>query len=224
MLCFIIKQISNFENKMNNNPQLAKILSLSPIIPVLVLDDIELAKPLAKTLVAAGLPVIEVTLRSNNALEIIKQMAQIKGAIIGSGTVRNIEQMRQSIDAGCQFMVSPGAPKKLLEQALNFDIPLLPGIATSSEIMQASEMGYKYLKFFPAKALGGVQMLKNFASPFPDIKFCPTGGIGAGDVRSYLELPNVICVGGSFITPKEALEQKDFEKIKNIAQKSLTQF
>ncbi len=196
---------------------LEKILAISPVIPVIVLDDIEKAKPIAKALVAGGLPVIEVTLRTKNAFEIIKEMAKVAGAIIGSGTVRNVEQMQQSVDAGCQFMVSPGASKKLLEQAKEIPIPLLPGIATPTEIMTASELGYKYLKFFPAYALGGAPMLKNFASPFQDIRFCPTGGISAKDAKTYLDLPNVICVGGSWVAPKEMIKAGDFASIKELA-------
>ncbi len=197
--------------------KLNNILSLAPIIPVIVLDDVSKAKPLANALVAGGLPVIEVTLRTKNALKVIKEMAKVKGAIVGSGTIRDLSMMQQSIDAGCQFMVSPGAPKKLLEQATDISIPLLPGVASATEIMAASEMGYKYLKFFPAEALGGVNMLKNFISPFQDIKFCATGGINEKNARSYLGLSNVICVGGSFVTPKEAIIAGDFVKIESLA-------
>ncbi len=196
------------------------ILSSSPIIPVIVLDDVSKAKPLAKALVAGGLPVIEVTLRTKNAFQIIEEMAAVEGAIIGSGTIRDFSMMQQSVDAGCQFMVSPGAPKKLLKQAKDIPIPLLPGIASATEIMAASEMGYKYLKFFPAEGLGGVNMLKNFISPFQDIKFCPTGGINEKNAKSYLTLSNVICVGGSFITPKEAIIAGDFERIEALAREA----
>ncbi|MCF6344569.1 MAG: bifunctional 4-hydroxy-2-oxoglutarate aldolase/2-dehydro-3-deoxy-phosphogluconate aldolase [Devosiaceae bacterium] len=196
---------------------LNNILSLAPVIPVIVLDDISKAKPLAKALVAGGLPVIEVTLRTKNAFEIIKEMAKVEGAIIGSGTIRNSLMMQQSVDAGCQFMVSPGAPKKLLKQAKDISIPLLPGIASATEIMAASEMGYKYLKFFPAEGLGGANMLKNFISPFQDIKFCPTGGISSKNAKSYLELSNVICVGGSWVVPKGALGEGNFDQIHELA-------
>ena len=144
-------------------------------------------------------------------------MARVEGAIVGSGTVRNEAQMRQSLDAGCQFMVSPGANMKLLEAADNIDIPLLPGIATPTEAMAASDMGYGFLKFFPAEAMGGAPVLKSFASPFKDLKFCPTGGITLEKAKTYFALPNVICVGGSWITPQDAVANGDFDRIGRLA-------
>lgn len=198
--------------------KLNDILSIAPVVAVIMLNDISKAQPLAKALVAGGLPVIEVTLRTKNAFEIIKEMTKVKGAIIGSGTVRNIEQMQQSYDAGCQFMVSPGAPINLLKAAKNISIPLLPGITSPTEIMVASGLGYKYLKFFPAKAMGGISLLKSFASPFPDISFCPTGGIEEKNAKSYLDLDNVICVGGSWVAPKDLIENDDFTAIEKLAQ------
>lgn len=206
------------EYQVQDYKRLKEILFLAPVIPVIVLNDISKAQPLAKALVEGGLPVIEVTLRSDNALEIIKEMVKVEGAIIGSGTVRNVEHMQQSYDAGCQFMVSPGAPINLLKAAKDISIPLLPGIASPTEIMIASDLGYKYLKFFPAKAMGGISLLKSFASPFSDINFCPTGGIDEKNAKSYLDLPNVICVGGSWVAPKELINNDDFTAIKKLAQ------
>ncbi len=187
------------------------------VIPVMVLDDLDCALPLAEALVAGGLNVLEVTLRTPNALEIIARMARVKGAVVGSGTVLNLNQMHQSRDAGCQFMVSPGAPVKLLEQAREVDIPLLPGIASATEAMVAAEMGYSFLKFFPAEASGGHGLIKSLASPFPELGFCPTGGINADNAASYLGLPNVICVGGSWVVPRELVARRDFDGIEKLA-------
>ncbi|MHB1109522.1 MAG: bifunctional 4-hydroxy-2-oxoglutarate aldolase/2-dehydro-3-deoxy-phosphogluconate aldolase [Devosia sp.] len=199
---------------------LRSMLSLAPVIPVIVLDDVDAARPLAEALVAGGLPVLEVTLRTPNALRVIAEMAKVPGAIVGSGTVRSPLQMGHSVDAGCQFMVSPGASPRLLEAAEDHPIPLLPGIATPTEAMTASEHGYSFLKFFPAEALGGAPVLKAFASPLADITFCPTGGIDLDKARSYLDLPNVICVGGSWIMPADAIAARDFGRIETLAREA----
>lgn len=192
-------------------------LSLAPVIPVIILDDVKAARPLAEALVAGGLPVLEVTLRTPNALKVIEEMAKVKGAVVGSGTVRNSLQMGHSVDAGCRFMVSPGASPRLLEAAENHPIPLLPGIGTPTEAMTAAEYGYSFLKFFPAEALGGAKVLKAYASPLSDITFCPTGGIDLEKAKSYLALPNVICVGGSWVMPQDAIDAGDWKRIENLA-------
>jgi 2-dehydro-3-deoxyphosphogluconate aldolase/(4S)-4-hydroxy-2-oxoglutarate aldolase len=199
---------------------LRQTLSLAPVIPVIVLDDVSAARPLAEALVAGGLPVLEVTLRTPHALQIIEIMAKVSGAVVGSGTVRSPLQMGHSVDAGCQFMVSPGASPRLLEAAEEHAIPLLPGIGTPTEAMTASEHGYSFLKFFPAEALGGVKVLKAYASPLPDITFCPTGGIDMAKAREYLALPNVICVGGSWIMPADAIQAKDWKRIEALAREA----
>ena len=199
---------------------LRDILSLAPVIPVIVLNDISLARPLAEALVSGGLPVLEVTLRTPNALKIIAEMAKVQGAVLGSGTVRSREQMDQSAHAGCRFMVSPGAPPRLLEAAEGSPVPLLPGIGTPTEAMSASEQGYSVLKFFPAEAMGGAPVLRAFASPLPDIVFCPTGGIDAARAKDYLALPNVVCVGGSWVMPADALEARDFARIERLAREA----
>jgi len=196
-------------------------LSLAPVVPVIILDDVDLARPLAEALVAGGLPVLEVTLRTPNALAVIAEMGKVEGAVVGSGTVRTADQMRQSADAGCRFMVSPGAPPRLLDDAEWMNIPLLPGIGTPTEAMAAAERGYRVLKFFPAEAMGGAPVLKAFASPLPDIVFCPTGGIDPDNAKSYLSLPNVICVGGSWVMPKDALQARDFGRIERLAQEAV---
>jgi 2-dehydro-3-deoxyphosphogluconate aldolase / (4S)-4-hydroxy-2-oxoglutarate aldolase len=199
---------------------LRHMLSLAPVIPVIILDDVGAARPLAEALVAGGLLVLEVTLRTPNALRVIAEMAKVPGAIVGSGTVRSPLQMGHSVDAGCQFMVSPGASPRLLEAAEDHPIPLLPGIGTPTEAMTASEHGYSFLKFFPAEALGGAKVLKAYASPLPDITFCPTGGIDLEKARGYLELPNVICVGGSWVMPADAVAAKDFGRIEKLAREA----
>lgn len=199
---------------------LQQTLSLAPVIPVIILDDVAAARPMAEALVAGGLPVLEVTLRTPNALRVIEAMAGVEGAVVGSGTVRTPEQMRQSVDAGCRFMVSPGASPKLLEAAEEVEIPLLPGIASPTEAMAAAERGYSYLKFFPAEAMGGVPVLKSFASPLADLTFCPTGGINPDKARTYLSLSNVICVGGSWVTPLDAVAAGDFDRIEALAREA----
>jgi 2-dehydro-3-deoxyphosphogluconate aldolase/(4S)-4-hydroxy-2-oxoglutarate aldolase len=196
------------------------ILSLAPVVPVIILDDVAQARPLAEALVAGGLPILEVTLRTPNALKVMEEMAKVKGAIVGSGTVRNGAHMKASVDAGCQFMVSPGASPRLLDAAEDVSIPLLPGIGTPTEAMAASERGYSFLKFFPAEAMGGAPVLKAFASPLSDITFCPTGGIDQEKAKGYLALPNVICVGGSWIMPGDALASGDFARIEALAREA----
>lgn len=196
------------------------ILSLAPVVPVIILDDVAQARPLAEALVSGGLPVLEVTLRTPNALRVMEEMAKVTGAIVGSGTVRNGAHMKASVDAGCRFMVSPGASPRLLDAAEDVSIPLLPGIGTPTEAMAAAERGYSFLKFFPAEALGGAPVLKAFASPLPDITFCPTGGIDAAKAKTYLALPNVICVGGSWVMPGDALASGDFARIEALAREA----
>jgi 2-dehydro-3-deoxyphosphogluconate aldolase/(4S)-4-hydroxy-2-oxoglutarate aldolase len=199
---------------------LRAILSLAPVIPVIILDDVAAARPLAEALVAGGLPILEVTLRTRNALKVMEEMAKVTGAIVGAGTLRTAEQMRQSVDVGCRFMVSPGASPRLLDAADDIAIPLLPGIGTPTEAMTAAERGYSFLKFFPAEALGGAPVLKAFASPLPDITFCPTGGIDYAKAQIYLALPNVICVGGSWIIPNDAIAAGDFTRIEELAREA----
>lgn len=197
--------------------KLEAILSAAPVVPVIIHDDVATARDLASALVAGGLTNLEVTLRTPNALKVMEEMAKVEGAVVGSGTVRKRDHMKASRDAGCQFMVSPGAPVALLEAAEDFDIPLLPGIASPTEAMAASLLGYSYLKFFPAEAMGGAPVLKSFASPLPDIKFCPTGGIDIEKAKTYLALPNVICVGGSWVVPEAVIKAKDFDAIRRLA-------
>lgn len=196
---------------------LKTLLSAAPVVPVLIHDDVATARSLAEALVAGGLTNLEVTLRTPNALKVIAEMAKVPGAVVGSGTVRKTDDMKASVDAGCRFMVSPGAPVALLEAAGDISIPLLPGIASPTEAMAASLMGYTYLKFFPAEAMGGAPVLKSFASPLADLSFCPTGGIDLEKARGYLDLPNVICVGGSWVVPAKRIAAGDFDAIEALA-------
>ncbi|SDG74322.1 bifunctional 4-hydroxy-2-oxoglutarate aldolase/2-dehydro-3-deoxy-phosphogluconate aldolase [Pelagibacterium luteolum] len=202
--------------------KLKTLLSAAPVVPVIIHDDVATARNLAEALVAGGLTNLEVTLRTPNALKVMEEMAKVKGAVVGSGTVRRKKDMKASRDAGCQFMVSPGAPVALLEAAEDISIPLLPGIASPTEAMAASLMGYTYLKFFPAEAMGGAPVLKSFASPLADLIFCPTGGIDLAKAKTYLALPNVICVGGSWVVPNDAIAAGDFDKIQALAAEAAT--
>jgi 2-dehydro-3-deoxyphosphogluconate aldolase/(4S)-4-hydroxy-2-oxoglutarate aldolase len=197
---------------------LAQIVALAPVIPVIVLDDPKAAAPLARTLVAAGLPAVEITLRTPAALQAIRAIAaEVDGAIVGAGTVLSAEQLDDAAEAGARFAVSPGASPSLLAAAAAAALPLMPGAATASEAMALYERGYSLQKFFPAQPAGGVAYLKALAAPLPAIRFCPTGGVDAANARDYLALPNVVCVGGSWVTPAEAVAAADWGRIGELA-------
>ncbi len=175
-----------------------------PVIPVIVIDDLAQARPLAQTLVDAGVRVLEVTLRTPVALAAIEAMRSVPGAIVGAGTVTTPEALQQAVDAGSQFIVSPGLTGALIEAARTSAVPLLPGVVTPSEVMQARAAGFTRLKFFPAEPMGGVPVLKAYASVFRDVRFCPTGGITLQSAPQFLSLPNVACIGGSwFVAPAD---------------------
>lgn len=198
------------------------ILHQAPVVPVLAIADLDDAIPLAETLVAAGLPVLEITLRTPVALDVIRRMRTVPGAIVGAGTVLTSEDLAAVQAAGAAFAISPGGTDTLYAAARNADIPLLPGIATASELMRGLEHGYKRFKFFPAESSGGVAALKGFGGPFSQVKFCPTGGIDAAKAPSYLALPNVMTVGGSWMVPGDALKAKDWQTIGELAQAAAT--
>lgn len=185
-------------------PDLADIMSAAPVIPVLVIDRVEDALPIAEALVAGGLPVLEVTLRTPAALDAIRAMKAVPGAIVGAGTVINRALLDQAIDAGAEFLVSPGLTESLAEAAKDSPAPLLPGVATASDIMRALDHGFTRLKFFPATASGGIPALKGHSAVFGNAIFCPTGGITAETARDWLALPSVACVGGSWLVPAGA--------------------
>ena len=198
------------------------LLAGNPVIPVITLDRVEDAVPLAEALVAGGLKVLEVTLRTEAAIEGIKQISKhVPGAIVGTGTVCNEQQIKLSEDIGCQFMISPGATDKLLQAAQKSSVPFLPGISSVSELMRGLEYGHRDFKFFPAEAAGGVPVLKAMAGPFSDVKFCPTGGIGLHNVLAYLALPNVLCVGGSWIAQPKLIQAKNWAEIENLAREAV---
>ncbi|MDF2706214.1 MAG: eda [Nonomuraea muscovyensis] len=194
------------------------LLDLAPVIPVVVIDDVETAVPMARALVAGGLPVIEVTLRTEPALEAIGRIAaEVPDAVIGAGTVRTAGDVAASVSAGAKFLVSPGATPTLAEAMAASGVPFLAGAATASEVMALAERGLKELKFFPAEAAGGVPYLKALAGPLPDVRFCPTGGIRPATAADYLALPNVGCVGGTWLTPADALAAGDWGRVEKLA-------
>lgn len=176
-----------------------KLMRTAPVIPVLVIDEIAKAKPLAEALVKAGYPVLEVTLRTECALDAIKEMKQVEGAIVGAGTVTNPDELGASIDAGAEFIVSPGLTDNLGMAAIAANIPFLPGIANAGDIMRGLDLGLTHFKFFPAEASGGVPALKALSGPFGQCLFCPTGGITEASTPDWLALHNVLCVGGSWV-------------------------
>lgn len=179
----------------------ATILRMAPVIPVLVIDDVASARAIAEALVAGGLPVLEVTLRTPAALAVIEEMARVPGAIVGAGTVLNARAVDASVKAGAQFLVSPGLTDGVANEAANANVPLLPGIATASDIMRGLDRGLTNFKFFPAIANGGVPALKSLIAPFGQVRFCPTGGITLANAPEFLALPEVLCVGGSWLVP-----------------------
>lgn len=201
--------------------ELVSSLRQHRIIPVVTIESAQAAVPLAQALIAGGIHIIEVTLRSSAAIDAIAAIARnVAGMEVGVGTVLYPEQLDRAADAGASFFVSPGLTEALATHALQRKLALLPGIATPSEAMRASDMGFKALKFFPAESAGGIGMLKNLFSVMPHIHFCPTGGISEQNMHSYLALPNVATVGGSWITPKELLQKGQWQEITSIALRS----
>ncbi|MFT5788945.1 MAG: 2-dehydro-3-deoxyphosphogluconate aldolase/(4S)-4-hydroxy-2-oxoglutarate aldolase [Shewanella sp.] len=208
------------ENNWLIQPQ--DIFKRSPIVPVMVINKIEHAVPLAKALVAGGISVLEVTLRTECALEAISKIAkEVPEALVGAGTILNEEQLAQAVNAGAQFVITPGATTDLLKAAMAGTTPLIPGVASISEVMKGMELGYKHFKFFPAEASGGVNALKAFSGPLADIRFCPTGGITPSSYKDYLALKNVDCIGGSWIAPTDAMEQGDWDRITALCKEAI---
>ena len=189
-----------------------------PVIPVIVIQRLEDAVPLAEALVAGGVRVLEVTLRTPVALKAMEAVARaVPDAIVGAGTLRTAADVRAAKDAGCRFAVSPGFTTTLADACKTVDLPLLPGVSTASEVMQAGDAGYSFLKLFPAVPVGGVNLLKALAGPFPDVAFCPTGGISPETASQFLSLPNVKVCGGSWLTPQDAVDAKDWARITQLA-------
>jgi 2-dehydro-3-deoxyphosphogluconate aldolase/(4S)-4-hydroxy-2-oxoglutarate aldolase len=195
-----------------------ELAACGPVIPVIVIDRVEDAVPLARALVAGGVRVLEVTLRTPAALDCIRAMvAAVPEAIVGAGTVRSIADAQAAKDAGCQFAVSPGYTSEIGRACRDIGLPLLPGVSTASEVMMANADGYRFLKLFPATAVGGINLLKAFASPFHDVVFCPTGGITLETAPQFLALPNVKVCGGSWLTPADAVKSGDWARITRLA-------
>ncbi|MEU3327119.1 bifunctional 4-hydroxy-2-oxoglutarate aldolase/2-dehydro-3-deoxy-phosphogluconate aldolase [Streptomyces albus] len=193
-------------------------LDLAPVLPVVVLHDAEDAVPLARALVAGGLPAIEVTLRTPAAPAAIRAIADaVPEAVVGAGTVLSGDDVRTAVEAGARFLVSPGWTDTLLEAMRASGVPYLPGVSTASEVVALLERGVHEMKFFPAEAAGGTAYLKSLASPLPRARFCPTGGVSAANAASYLALPNVACVGGTWMLPADALAAKDWDRVRALA-------
>ena len=182
----------------------AAVMQISPVIPVLVIDNVAYARPIAEALVAGGLRALEVTLRTPCALEVIAEMAKVDGAIVGAGTVLNEADLKASLDAGAKFIVSPSLTEPLGKAAIASGIPFLPGIANAGDIMRGLDMGLTHFKFFPAEAAGGIKALKSLAAPFYQVRFCPTGGVTQVSAPDWLAIEAVLCVGGSWIVPAGA--------------------
>ncbi|MEU2605009.1 bifunctional 4-hydroxy-2-oxoglutarate aldolase/2-dehydro-3-deoxy-phosphogluconate aldolase [Streptomyces albus] len=194
------------------------VLDLAPVLPVVVLHDAEDAVPLARALVAGGLPAIEVTLRTPAAPAAIRAIADaVPEAVVGAGTVLSGGDVRTAVEAGARFLVSPGWTDTLLEAMRTSGVPYLPGVSTASEVVALLERGVHEMKFFPAEAAGGTAYLKSLASPLPRARFCPTGGVSATNAASYLALPNVACVGGTWMLPADALAAKDWDRVRALA-------
>jgi len=192
----------------------------APVVPVLVIDDLAHARPLAEALIAGGLPALEVTLRTPVALEAIRIMAEVPGGSVGAGTLLTPADVKAALAAGATFGVSPGATDRLLAACEDLGMALLPGAATATEVMILLERGYTMQKFFPAQASGGAPMLKAIGAPIPQVTFCPTGGIGLKNARDYLSLSNTVCVGGSWVAPKAMLETGDWAGITALAREA----
>ncbi|NOE27341.1 bifunctional 4-hydroxy-2-oxoglutarate aldolase/2-dehydro-3-deoxy-phosphogluconate aldolase [Ruegeria sp. HKCCD6157] len=205
---------------MSKTQRTREICALAPIVPVLVVDDAAQARPLAEALIAGGLPALEVTLRTPAALDAIKVMSEVPGGVVGAGTLVTPEDVRAAKQAGALFGVSPGATDALIAACEAEDLPLLPGAATASEAMALLEKGYDMLKFFPAEASGGAPSLKAIGAPLPQISFCPTGGVSPSNARDYLSLPNVICAGGSWVAPKQLVDNGDWAGIETLAREA----
>ena len=199
-----------------------EIFAAGPVVPVLVINDVEKAVPLAKALMEGGIKVLEVTLRTPAAIDVIKRIAEeVPDSLIGAGTVTNAQQLKAVVEAGAKFAISPGMTADLLKAGMDEEIPLIPGISSTSDLMKGKDAGYTHMKFFPAEASGGVKAIKSISGPFPDVTFCPTGGIGPNNYNDYLALNNVKCVGGSWLAPDDAIEAGDWARITQLAKEAV---
>ncbi|NOH59668.1 bifunctional 4-hydroxy-2-oxoglutarate aldolase/2-dehydro-3-deoxy-phosphogluconate aldolase [Alteromonas sp. 07-89-2] len=207
-------------SKWKTSPE--EIFAAGPVVPVLVINDVEKAVPLAKALMEGGIKVLEVTLRTPAAIDVIKRIAdEVPDSLIGAGTVTNAQQLKAVVEAGAKFAISPGMTADLLKAGMDSEIPLIPGISSTSDLMKGKDAGYTHMKFFPAEASGGVKAIKSISGPFPDVTFCPTGGIGPNNYNDYLALNNVKCVGGSWLAPDDAIESGDWARITQLAKEAV---
>jgi 2-dehydro-3-deoxyphosphogluconate aldolase / (4S)-4-hydroxy-2-oxoglutarate aldolase len=207
---------------MNRHFFIEQTLANNPIVPVMVIDRVEDAVPLAEALMAGGIQIMEITLRTEAALDAMGQIVRhVPDAVVGAGTILTPEHLRQTIDAGARFGVSPGVSESLIQAIDDAGFPFLPGAATPSEMISLLERGYAHQKFFPAEAAGGIPMLSSLASPLPMINFCPTGGISATNAGDYLALKNVVSVGGSWVAPNTLVENKDWAGITRLSKQAL---
>ena len=200
-----------------SSARMMEVCGRVPVIPVIEIDDAELAKPLARALIDGGLNVLEITLRTPSAIPAIRQLAGMPDCIVGAGSLLTPDHVAQALDAGAEFGVSPGSSPSLIESCSTLGLPFLPGAATATEVMGLLEQGFEMLKYFPAEAAGGAKALKALSGPLPSARFCPTGGIGAANSRDYLSLENVICVGGSWVASRASIETEDWEAVRRLA-------
>jgi len=199
-----------------------EIMNSSPIVPVMVINNVEHAVPLAKALVKGGITTLEITLRTEAALESITRIkAEVPEATVGAGTIINIETLNKAIAAGAEFIVSPGTTDAMIDAAIATGVPLLPGVANPSEAMRLLEKGITEMKFFPAEAAGGIPMLKSIGAPIPQITFCPTGGVNQKNVKDYYKLPNVACVGGSWMCAANLVEAENWDEITRLSAEAI---
>jgi len=206
---------------MSQETEVLRVMRVGPVIPVILIDKIEQAVPLARALVAGGVRVLELTLRTAAGLDAIRAVAQeVEGAIVGVGTITRPEDFERSRKAGAVFGVSPGLTPELIAAAKDGGLPLLPGVMTPTDVIAARAAGFTELKLFPAQQAGGIGMLKALGGPFPDVTFCPTGGVSVATAPDFLALPNVACVGGSWLTPADAVAGGDWPRIRSLAQQA----
>jgi len=197
------------------------LMRMAPVIPVLSIHDADTAVPLAEALIEGGMPVLEVTLRTPAGLAAIRAMSRVPGAVVGVGTVTRAHQFAEAREAGARFAVTPGSTPALLAAARDSGLPTLPGVMTASEVVMALEAGFERLKFFPAEAAGGMPLLKSFHGPLSEVYFCPTGGVGPDNLAAYLQLPNVLCVGGSWLAPPDKVLAGDWAAITALAREAV---
>ena len=199
-----------------------EVMEISPIVPVIALDHVEDALPLAEALYAGGITVMEITLRTEAGLRSIETIAKVMPEMnVGAGTVVNAEGFQKAVDHGSQFVFSPGISEELMQSAGDLDIALIPGVATASEVMLAQNNGFDHCKLFPATIAGGIDALKAFGGPFASMRFCPTGGVTLSNLNAFLALENVVCVGGSWIVPRQAIQEKNFSEITRLCREAL---